>query len=51
VRGALAQLPGIAKIEVAVGDRNLMVHFDQAKVNTDEILAALTAAGESAQRQ
>jgi copper chaperone CopZ len=46
VRGALANVPGIAKIDIKAGDPDFTVHFDDTKVKADEIVKALIAGGE-----
>ena len=48
MRSALKPIPGVAKVDVKVGENNFAVEFDPAKVSVDKMLAALKDAGEGA---
>jgi allophanate hydrolase subunit 1 len=48
VRGALATLPGIVKVDVEPGNRDLTVQYARDKVTVDDMLRVLAAAKESA---
>lgn len=50
ITGALEALPGVSKVEVAVGDTALRVWHDPA-LGTDALLAALDKAGKPARPQ
>ena len=49
MRGALGELDGVSDVAIAVGDPEFSVTYDPARVDVDAMLAALEAAGESAE--
>ena len=48
VRTALGRLDGVAKAEVSYGDQRAVVTFDPSKVNTDQLLQAISKFGYTA---
>lgn len=46
MRGALAKVPGVGKIDIKAGDPDFTVHYDSKQVKPDAIVAALIAGGE-----
>ena len=47
VRGALANVPGVGKIDIKAGDPDFTVHFDSKKIQPEQIVEALKEGGES----
>jgi copper chaperone CopZ len=50
VRGALANVPGVGKIDIEAGEPDFTVHYDSTKITPADIVAKLKAAGESGAR-
>jgi copper chaperone CopZ len=48
VRGALLKLPGVAKVDVAVGKQEFTVDYDDRKVKAEEFVPVLKKAGHPA---
>ena len=46
MRGALKDMPGVARVDIEQGERNFVVHYDSAKANPQQMLTAVHAAGE-----
>ena len=44
--GALANVPGVGKVDIAAGAPDFTVHYDSKRVKPADILAALHAKGE-----
>lgn len=45
VEGALLALPGVMAANVDLDEKNVTVNFNGTKVNTDDMVAAITATG------
>ena len=45
VKKALEKVPGVSKVDVRFGKKQVLVTFDEAKTNTDALVKATTNAG------
>jgi len=50
VRGVIQQLPGIGKIEVTAGEKEITVAYNPEKIDVDKLLAGMKAGGKPAAR-
>jgi copper chaperone CopZ len=50
VRGALANVPGVGRVDIAAGAPDFTVHYDSKQVKPADIVAKLKAAGETGAR-
>lgn len=44
MRGALGTFPGVAKIDIEVGDPDFVVHYDSAKTSPQKLVEKLKTA-------
>lgn len=45
IEQAVGALPGVERVQVAISDKRVEVHYDPARVSPDQIVAALDEEG------
>ena len=46
MRGALKDVPGVARVDIEQGQETFTVHYDSAKTTPQKLLAAVQSGGE-----